>query len=140
MKSCKFHITLNIHCFNITIFIFNQFSISILCGVMFIIMIFDAQILVSWLLVDVHIVKTNNSTLLCQYFIHTHTHTHFTNYKLPKFILKKKFWKKNLLQHMHKNIHTQRNSEFNNYKKYKLLNITKKNKKSRITVKVKTLT
>ena len=51
MKLWRFHITLNIHCFYITIFIFNQFSISILCGVMFIIIVLDAQILVSWLLV-----------------------------------------------------------------------------------------
>ena len=80
VKSCKFQITLNIHCFYITLFIFNQFSISILCGVMFIIIVFDAQILVSWLPVDVHIRKISNSTLLCPYFIHIHTHTH-TYYK-----------------------------------------------------------
>ena len=73
-KSCKFHINLNIHCFYITIFIFNQSSVSILCGVMIIIMVFDAQILVLWLYVDVHIGKISNSTLLCQYFIYTHTH------------------------------------------------------------------
>ena len=70
----NFHITLNIHCFYITIFIFNQFSISILCGVMFIIIVFDTQILVSWLHVDVHIGKISNSTLLCQYLSHTHTY------------------------------------------------------------------
>ena len=69
-----FHITLNIHCFYLTLFIFNQFSVSILCEVMFIIMIFDAQILVLWLYVDVHIGKISNSTLLCQYFIYTHTY------------------------------------------------------------------
>ena len=49
VKLWRFHITLNIHCFYITIFIFNQFSVSIFCGVMFIIMVLDAQILVSWL-------------------------------------------------------------------------------------------
>ena len=48
-KSWRFHITLNIYCFYITLFIFNQFSGFILCGVMFIIMVLDAQILVSWL-------------------------------------------------------------------------------------------
>ena len=61
----NFHITLNIHYFYITIFIFNQFSVSILCVVMFIIMVFNDQILVSWLPVDIHIGKINNSTLLC---------------------------------------------------------------------------
>ena len=71
-----FHITLNIHCFYITLFIFNQFSVSILCGVMIIIMVFDAQILVSWLPVDVHIGKISNSTLLCQYFIYIYIYIH----------------------------------------------------------------
>ena len=49
LNSWRFHINLNIHCFYIIIFIFNQFFVSILCGVMFIIMVLDAQILVPWL-------------------------------------------------------------------------------------------
>ena len=48
-NSWRFHINLNIHCFYITLFIFNKFSVSILCGVMFTIMVLDVQILVSWL-------------------------------------------------------------------------------------------
>ena len=39
-------------------FYINQFSVSILCGVMFIIMVLDAQIMVLWLLVgSTHIGK-----------------------------------------------------------------------------------
>ena len=84
-----FHITLNIHCFYVTLFIFNQFSISILCGVMFIIMVFNTQILVSWLSMDVHIGKISNSTLLCQYFIYTHTHIYY-KLKATQIYFKKK--------------------------------------------------
>ena len=128
-KSWRFHITLNIHCFYVTLFIFNQFSISILCGVMFIIIVFDTQILVSWLHVDVHIGKISNSTLLCQYLslshTHTHTHTHILQIKsypnLFFFKIETKIYYNTYIK-----IYTQRNSEFNNYKQYKFLNITKK--------------
>ena len=105
-------------------FIFNQFSISILCGVMFIIMVFNTQILVSWLFMDVHIGKISNSTLLCQYFIHTHTHIYYKLKATQIYLKKKKLKEKFTTTHI--KIYTQRNSEFNNYKQYKFLNITKK--------------
>ena len=104
-----FHITLNIHCFYVTLFIFNQFSISILCGVMFIIMVFNTQILVHgylWMYIleksvivlyfvsisyiHIHIYyKLKATQILKIIYIYTHTHIYIHTYFLKK--LKEKF-------------------------------------------------
>ena len=99
-----FHITLNIHCFYVTLFIFNQFSISILCGVMFIIMVFNTQILVHGYLWMYILEKS----VIVPYFVSiSYTHTHILQIKsYPNLFKKRKLKEKFTSTHI--KIYTQK--------------------------------